>query len=318
VRKDTVIVTGAAGLVGSETARRYASKGFRVIGIDNDSRKTFFGENASTQQTAERLTNQFENFSNRSIDIRDERQIRALFEEVGGRIHAVIHTAAQPSHDWAATDPLTDFDINARATLILLNAFREFAAQATFILMSTNKVYGDWTNSLNYTEGETRYRPIDSIYQAGFNESIPIDGSTHSLFGVSKASADLMVQEFGRYFGMSTVVFRGGCLTGPGHAGAPQHGFLSYLTKSLVRTGAYGVIGYGGKQVRDNLHVSDLVDAFELVCDDNPTPGSVFNIGGGVDANVSVLEACSMVAELLRISPSITIQEQHRTGDHKW
>ncbi|MBV9440281.1 MAG: NAD-dependent epimerase/dehydratase family protein, partial [Candidatus Eremiobacteraeota bacterium] len=262
-----VVITGSAGLVGSEAAAFFAERGHEVVGIDNDERARFFGTDASTAWNRRRLEERFPHrYTHVDADVRSKAAIDAVFSQHGKRIVLVIHAAAQPSHDWAATDPETDFTINANGTLGLLEAARTHAPDAVFIFMSTNKVYGDAPNELPLTERETRWElPAEDPGWNGIDESMRIDRSTHSLFGVSKASADLLVQEYGRYFSMPTTVFRAGCLTGPNHSGTKLHGFLAYLLKCSVTSRPYTVFGYKAKQVRDNLHSADLVAAFDEV-----------------------------------------------------
>src|SRR5437667_2396131 len=258
----TVIVTGSAGLIGSETVRRFAGEGARVVGIDNDMRAEFFGAEASTKKTRDDLIANVRGYKHHQIDIRDAGAVMDLFRQHCGAIEAIVHTASQPSHDWAARDPQTDFTVNANGTLNLLEAARTFSPEAPFVFTSTNKVYGDTPNQLPLQELPTRWEiEPGHEYEQGVSESMSIDHSKHSLFGASKAAADLLVQEYGRYFGMPTVSFRGGCLTGPAHAGTELHGFLSYLMICTVTRRLYRVFGYKGKQVRDNIHSFDLVEA---------------------------------------------------------
>ncbi len=259
------IVTGSGGLIGSESVAHFVSRGFEVIGLENDTRARLFGPAASTAHMTETLLARYgDSFRSLSIDIRDRDAVERLFADHAGAVELVIHTAAQPSHDWAASDPHADFEINATGTLNLLEATRRHADGATFVQCSTNKVYGDTPNSLPLRELPTRLElPEGHEYYEGIDTSMSIDRSTHSLFGVSKTAADLLVQEYGRYFGLATVCFRGGCLTGPNHAGTMLHGFLSYLMRATVTGEPYTVFGYGGKQVRDNIHSADLVAAFE-------------------------------------------------------
>src|SRR5688572_5882167 len=261
----SAIVTGSGGLIGSESVRQFVEAGFDVIGIENDMRATFFGPDASTRRTSERLVETYpDEFRWAELDIRDAEGVRRLFAEHAGELALIVHTAAQPSHDWAASDPQTDFGVNANGTLNLLQAAREHAPDAPFVFCSTNKVYGDAPNSLPLEETDTRLElPQEHEYYGGIPTSMSIDHCTHSLFGVSKAAADLLVQEYGRYFDMPTVCFRGGCLTGPQHAGAQLHGFLAYLMKCTATGTPYTIFGYGGKQVRDNIHAHDVVRAFE-------------------------------------------------------
>jgi CDP-paratose 2-epimerase len=313
------IVTGSAGLIGAEAARHFAGLGLTVVGIDNDMRRRFFGDDASTRWSRNVLETRLKNYRHVDADIRDASAMREVFARYGRDIALVIHTAAQPSHDWAARDPVTDFTVNANGTLNLLLMAREFCADAPFIFCSTNKVYGDRPNTLPLVERDTRWELApDHPYAAhGIDESMSIDASTHSLFGVSKASADLMVQEFGRYFGMKTACFRGGCLTGPGHSGAMLHGFLSYLMKCAVTGAPYRVLGYKGKQVRDNIHSADLVAAFDAFFR-KPRSGEVYNIGGGRYANCSMLEAIAICEELTGRAMNWSYADENRVGDHIW
>lgn len=311
-------MTGSGGLIGSEAARSFAQRGYQVIGIENDMRSRFFGPEASTAHVTAALERGFDGFRSEPVDVRDEDRVRSLFSRHRRDIELVIHTAAQPSHDWAARDPQTDFSVNANGTLNLLQAARDFTPDATFIFMSTNKVYGDRPNSLPLVEQETRLElPDDHEYYDGIPTSMSLDHSTHSLFGVSKAAADLMVQEYGRYFEMPTVCFRGGCLTGPQHAGAQLHGFLAYLMKCTVVGRPYTVFGYGGKQVRDNLHACDVVRAFAAF-HSNPKVAATYNLGGGRDSNISVLEAISACERIADRALSWTLSDEARIGDHRW
>ena len=314
-----VIVTGSAGLVGGETVRRFCREGFDVHGIDNDMRAYFFGQNASTQPTAERLTRECPAYRHHTIDIRDRAALETLFNDCAGAIDLVVHTAAQPSHDWAAREPLTDFAVNAAGTLNLLELTRQYAIAAPFIFTSTNKVYGDTPNTLPLIEQETRWEldPAHPYAPHGIDETMSIDQSKHSLFGASKLAADIMVQEYGRYFGMKTVCFRCGCLTGPAHAGAELHGFLSYLMRCAVTGHEYRVFGYRGKQVRDNIHAADLVDAFWHYFQ-NPRNAAVYNIGGGRHTHCSLNEAIAQCEQLTGRKLPRTYLHQPRTGDHIW
>ena len=314
----TVLVTGSSGLVGSEAVRHFHELGWRVVGVDNDMRGRFFGPEASTAWMADELKRTLDGYRHEPIDIRDARRIDSLLRSISSDLALVIHAAAQPSHDWAAHDPLTDFAVNAHGTLLLLEALRRRAPDATFIFTSTNKVYGDTPNRLPLIELETRYElPEAHEWWQGIPESMSIDRSLHSLFGVSKASADLIVQEYGRYFGLRTVTLRGGCLTGSGHAGTELHGFLAYLMKCTVTASPYRVFGYKGKQVRDNIHSSDLAHAFEHAarC---PPGAAVYNIGGGRDVNCSVLEAISLCEEIADRELSWKYVDENRRGDHMW
>ncbi|HYZ92816.1 MAG TPA: NAD-dependent epimerase/dehydratase family protein [Actinomycetota bacterium] len=313
----TAIVTGSGGLVGSESVRRFVEAGYDVIGIDNDMRAQFFGPDASTTPVSEALATSYREFRALDVDIRDADRIDAIFRDAA-ELAIVIHAAAQPSHDWAASDPHTDFTINANGTLNLLEAARRHAPDATFVYLSTNKVYGDLPNSLPLVELETRLElPEDHPWHGGIDTSMSIDRSTHSLFGVSKAAGDLLVQEYGRYFGMPTVCFRGGCLTGPNHAGAQLHGFLSYLMRCVMTGEPYTVFGYGGKQVRDNIHSADLVAAFAAF-HAAPRVAAVYNIGGGRESNCSMLEAIALCEKIADRPLDWTLSGDARTGDHRW
>ncbi len=313
-----VIVTGSCGLIGSETVSYFCGKGFAVTGIDNDLRKFFFGSDASTSANKQRLLRQHKNYRHICADIRNRNKIEAIFRKYNKDIALVVHAAGQPSHDWAAKDPRTDFQINASGTLNLLEATRRFCPQAVFIFTSTNKVYGDTPNFLPLIEKDKRFEiSAEHKYFHGVDESMSIDGCLHSLFGVSKAAADLLVQEYGRYFGLKTGVFRLGCVTGPGHCGAQLHGFLSYLVKCAVSGRKYKIYGYKGKQVRDNLHAFDLANAFFHYFQ-NPKAGEVYNLGGGRFANVSILEAIQLCEKLSGRKFDYEYAEQNRTGDHIW
>jgi len=314
-----VIVTGAGGLVGAEAAAYFVGTGHHVVGIDNDMRREFFGEDATTRPSVKRLQVVLgESYEHHDIDIRDEAGIEEIFERYSAEISLVIHTAAQPSHDWAARAPLVDFTVNANGTLVLLEATRRHAPDAVFIFTSTNKVYGDRPNALPLIEFEERWE-IDPVhpYANGIPEEMPIDQCLHSLFGASKVAADVLVQEYGRYFGMRTAAFRGGCLTGPNHSGAQLHGFLSYLVRCTLTGTPYTVFGYKGKQVRDNIHSADLVRAFDAFYR-NPRCGEVYNIGGGRDANCSMREAIQLSEEITGNELSWTYSETNRIGDHMW
>lgn len=315
----TVIVTGSAGLIGSEAAIFFASQGFRVIGIDNDMRRYFFGDEASTKWNQTRLQNDLGiNYSHYSIDIRNEKSVNALFQEYSTDIVLVIHAAAQPSHDWAAKEPHTDFSINANGTLNLLEAVRQFVPSSPFIFTSTNKVYGDTPNHLPLVEMETRWEIEPThAYSDGIGEDMSIDQTLHSLFGASKVAADVLVQEYGRYFGLYTACFRGGCLTGPNHSGAQLHGFLAYLLKCTVTGTPYTVFGYKGKQVRDNIHSADLIRAFDAFYQ-APRIAQVYNIGGGRFSNCSMLEAIEICERVAYKRLQWTYSGQNRIGDHMW
>src|SRR6184192_4423505 len=289
----TIIVTGSAGLIGSETVKTFAKEAGRVVGIDNDMRAQFFGPEASTRKTRDDLIASVRGYQHHNIDIRDRGAVTELFKQHRGTIDAVVHTASQPSHDWAAREPETDFTINANGTLNLLEAARENCPEAPFVFTSTNKVYGDTPNRLPLRELETRWEiEPGHEFEPGIPETMSIDATKHSLFGASKVAADILVQEYGRYFGIPTACFRGGCLTGPAHAGAELHSFLAYLMKCCVIGRPYRVFGYKGKQVRDNIHSFDLVETFAAFIDE-PRVAEVYNMGGGRFCNCSILEAIS-------------------------
>lgn len=314
--KKTVLVTGSAGLIGSEAVRFFAQKGFRVIGIDNNARKYFFGPSASTSWNRDKLKREIKEYVHHNLDIRNQKGIDEIFKN--NKIDLVIHAAAQPSHDWAAREPLTDFTINALGTLVLLEAYRKFAPNAVFIYCSTNKVYGDNPNRLPLVEMETRYElPRDHKFYQGIDESMSLDQNTHSIFGVSKTAADLMTQEYGRYFDLATGTFRGGCLTGPAHSGAQLHGFLAYLVSSIVNGQEYTIFGYKGKQVRDNIHSYDVVNAFYNFYL-KPKPGEVYNIGGSRHSNISILEAIEKIEGIVGKRAKVKYNPKNRVGDHIW
>ncbi|TMK28113.1 MAG: NAD-dependent epimerase/dehydratase family protein [Actinobacteria bacterium] len=313
------IVTGSGGLVGSESVAHFAESGFDVVGVENDMRAYFFGAAASTKPQTQRLLEAYpDSFRSLEIEIRDADAVDKLIRDHARDLELVIHTAAQPSHDWAASEPLTDFTINANGTLNLLEAVRTHNPDTTFVFCSTNKVYGDLPNFLPLVQLETRLElPEDHEYHDGVPVSMPIDRSLHSLFGVSKAAADLLVQEYGRYFGIPTVCFRGGCLTGPNHAGARLHGFLSYLMRCTVTGEHYTVYGYHGKQVRDNIHSADLVRAFAAF-HEQPRVAAVYNIGGGRESNCSMLEAIALCEQIAGRELDWDLDETPRIGDHRW
>jgi CDP-paratose 2-epimerase len=312
------IVTGSGGLVGSHSVRRLAEDGWEVVGIENDMRAQYFGPEASTTRVTEELRKSYPEFRVIDADIRDRDRIRRVIAQHAFRLELVIHAAAQPSHDWAAREPQTDFGVNANGTLNLLEAVRQSAPEASFIFISTNKVYGDLPNGLPLEETETRLElPRGHRWFEGIDTSMSIDRSTHSLFGVSKAAADLLVQEHGRYFEIPTVCFRCGCITGPSHAGAMLHGFLAYLMKCTVTGTPYTVFGYGGKQVRDNIHAADLVEAC-LQFHRAPRAGAVYNIGGGRQSNCSMLEAIDACERIAGRELDWELSQKARTGDHRW
>ncbi len=314
-----VIVSGSAGLIGSEASKFFHEKGFDVVGIDNDMRAYFFGKEASTHWNNEKLRKSLNRYTPISADIRDEKAIFSVFQKYGKDIQAVIHTAAQPSHDWAAREPFTDFTVNANGTLVFLEATRQFAPDACFIFTSTNKVYGDTPNNLPLVEQDKRWELSKShpYFEHGIDEQMSIDHSKHSIFGASKVAADVMVQEYGQYFGIKTGVFRGGCLTGPAHSGAELHGFLAYLVKCALQKKPYTIFGYKGKQVRDNIHSYDLVNAFWHFYQ-KPKVGAVYNMGGSRHSQCSMLEAIDYIKELSGAELSYSLSDQNRSGDHIW
>jgi CDP-paratose 2-epimerase len=314
-----VVITGSAGLIGSEAAEYFAGQGFDIVGIDNDMRAYFFGAEASTKWNRARLQESLgKNYQHLDMDIRDADGIDRLFVDIGRNVSLIIHAAAQPSHDWAAREVHVDFGINANGTLNLLESTRQHADQAVFIFMSTNKVYGDTPNRLPLIENDSRWE-IDSAhtYASGIREDMSVDCTLHSLFGASKLAADVLVQEYGRYFGLRTSCFRGGCLTGPNHSGTQLHGFLAYLMKCAVSGTPYTVHGYKGKQVRDNIHSADLIRAFHEVLK-APRVAEVYNIGGGRFSNCSMLEAIDMCEQIAGRKIDHSYNEQNRMGDHIW
>lgn len=314
-----VLVTGSGGLIGSEAIDFFADKFDVVLGLDNNMRKYFFGDEASTHWNVDRLMERHSNYVHHSIDIRDQASLSKLFEEYGEDLKLIVHTAAQPSHDWAAREPFTDFTVNANGTLNLLEFTRQFCPKAVFIFTSTNKVYGDNPNLLPLAELETRWEVSEDhpYFDKGIDERMSLDHTTHSIFGASKVAADILVQEYGRYFDMKTAVFRGGCLTGPRHSGAMLHGFLSYLMKCAITKKPYTIFGYKGKQVRDNIHSHDLVNMFWHFYQ-KPRAGEVYNAGGGRFANCSMLEAIALCEEITGNKMNYSYSDTNRTGDHIW
>ena len=314
-----VLVTGSAGLIGAETCRRFAREGYTIAGIDNDMRAYFFGEEGSTKWAADALQQELPYYRHHAIDIRDYAALEAVYKEYAGEIILVVHTAAQPSHDWAAKEPLTDFGVNAVGTVNLLELTRQYCFDAPFIFTSTNKVYGDTPNRLPLVEQETRWEvdPSHPYAEYGIDETMSIDQSKHSVFGASKVAADVMVQEYGVYFGMKTAAFRGGCLTGPGHSGAELHGFLSYLMKCAMTGREYRIFGYKGKQVRDNIHSYDLVEAFYHFSK-SPRCGEAYNMGGSRHSNCSMQEAIAVCEEMAGKKMNCVYVEESRVGDHIW
>lgn len=308
-----LLVSGSSGLIGSEVVRYFDQRGWKVLGIDNNMRANFFGEKGDTRWAQDQLLQTCNNFEHFEIDIRDRKAIQELFAQL--RPDYICHTAAQPSHDLAASRPFDDFDVNAVGTLNLLEAARQHCPESPFAHMSTNKVYGDAPNRLNLTESETRYDFADPEYYDGIKESFSIDQSKHSLFGASKVAADVMVQEYGRYFNMPTCALRGGCLTGPNHSGVELHGFLSYLIKVNLTEQEYTVFGYKGKQVRDNIHSYDVARFMEAFFN-APRIGEVYNIGGGRANSTSILEAFQRVENISGKKMKYRYDEQNRSGDH--
>ena len=314
--KKIVIITGSLGLVGMETSKFFCNKNFHVIGIDNDMRNYFF--KSSVLKNKHYLKSTFRNYSHYFFDIRNKKKVTELFKYFSKKIVLTIHCAAQPSHDWASKEPITDFSINATGTINLLELTRIFAQNAKFIFMSTNKVYGDIPNKIPLVEKYSRYEPKDSrLKKKGISEKMSIDDSKHSIFGASKVAADIAVQEYGKYFNLNTVCFRAGCLTGPSHSGAELHGFLSYLVKCCLNGKLYTIYGYKGKQVRDNIHSNDLVKMFwEYI--KKPTKGEVYNVGGGIKNSCSILEAIKIIEIKTRKKMLFKFTKKNRVGDHIW
>ncbi len=314
-----VLITGSAGLIGAEAVRFFSDKGFKVVGVDNNMREVFFGCEASTEWCRNKLVAEVRGYEHYDKDIRDQDAMEGIFRQYGGDISLIIHTAAQPSHDWAAKDPFTDFTVNANGTLVMLEMARRYCPESVFIFTSTNKVYGDTPNALPLVENETRWEvdPSHPYAKDGIDESMSVDHSKHSLFGASKLAADVLVQEYGRYFGMKTACFRGGCLTGPGHSPTKLHGFLAYLMKCTMAGEPYTVFGYKGKQVRDNIHSYDLINAFWNFYE-KPRMGEVYNMGGGRHSNCSMLEAIAMCEEISGKKLDYSYVDTNRIGDHIW
>jgi CDP-paratose 2-epimerase len=308
-----ILVSGSSGLIGSEVVSFYADQGYSVCGIDNNQRAAFFGPEGDTRWNQRRLEKTYHNFRHIEMDIRDRPGLMRCMAD--HKPDLVVHTAAQPSHDWAAKSPFDDFDVNAVGTLNMLEAFRRHAPDAVFVFTSTNKVYGDLPNSIRLKELATRWDYDDPEYTEGIPESLSIDRSKHSIFGASKVAADVMVQEYGHYFNLKTCCLRGGCLTGPNHSGVVMHGFLSYLIKCNLEGRLYRVFGYQGKQVRDNIHALDVVRFIEAFRG-NPRPGEVYNIGGGKQNSCSILEAFVMVEKLTGNKMKYDYLDQAREGDH--
>lgn len=312
------LITGSAGLVGSEAVKFFCDKGFDVVGIDNNLRKFFFGKDGSTSWVKKKLKRDYKNFYNYNTDIRNFNSLEKIFRKYSKKISLIIHCAAQPSHDYGKNYPTIDFNVNATGTLNLLELTKKFCPESCFIFMSTNKVYGDNPNNLELYETKSRFElKKKNKYYKGINESFSIDNCIHSFFGVSKTYADLIVQEYGRNVGLKTVSFRGGCITGPNHSGAKLHGFLSYLIKSCILEKKYTLIGYNGKQVRDNLHSNDLINCFWEYYK-KPSRGEIYNIGGGRYSNCSILEALNLVEQKCNIKIKKKIIKSPRMGDHIW
>jgi CDP-paratose 2-epimerase len=307
------LVTGSSGLIGSEVVAFFSAEGWEVHGFDNNMRRDFFGPQGDTSWNRKRLEKEFPGFRHREVDIRDRQQVIETVREIAP--DAIIHTAAQPSHDLAASRPFDDFDVNAVGTLNLLEAARNSCPESPFVHMSTNKVYGDAPNRLRLVEKEMRWDYADLDYSHGIKETFSIDQSMHSVFGASKVAADIMVQEYGRYFQMPTCCLRGGCLTGPNHSGVELHGFLSYLIRCNLERKTYKIFGYLGKQVRDNIHSYDVVQFMNQFIQ-SPRSAAVYNIGGGRDNSVSILEAFSLIQEISGIRMSYEYIDQNRKGDH--
>ena len=308
-----ILITGAGGLIGSEAVDYYCTQNFQVYGIENNQRQVFFGENGSTSIRLNQLISKYSNFQNFQIDIRDKNDVLELFSNI--KFDIIIHTAAQPSHDKAADIPFADFETNANGTLHLLEAVRQTNKDCIFIHMSTNKVYGDKPNTIKLKELETRYDYDDIMYMNGIDEKFSIDQSKHSLFGASKVAADVLVQEYGRYFGIPSCVLRGGCLTGENHSGVELHGFLNYLVKCNIENKKYNIFGYKGKQVRDNIHSSDVIQFMNLFIE-NPKIAEVYNIGGGKNNSCSILEVFQLTEQITGNQMIYEYVDDNRIGDH--
>ncbi len=312
------LITGSCGLVGSESAVFFSKKGFKIVGIDNNVRKFFFGKDGDISWVRKKLKSNLKNYSHFNTDIRNLKGLEKIFKRYKKNVKVIIHAAAQPSHDWAKNKPFIDFDINAKGTLNMLEMTRRYCPKVPFIFMSTNKVYGDNPNFLPLKEKKTRWElKRNHKYHSGIDESMSIDDCTHSFFGASKSYADLIVQEYGKNSGLKTVCFRAGCITGPNHSGAKLHGFLSYLVKASLKNNFYTLIGYKGKQVRDNIHSEDLVSCFWEYYK-NPRKGEVYNAGGGRFSNCSISEALNQVEKIKKIKIKRKILNQNRVGDHIW
>jgi CDP-paratose 2-epimerase len=309
----TILITGVAGLIGSEVAAYFDKLGWQVAGVDNNQRAVFFGPAGDTTWNLDRLQNSLQHFSHYPLDIRDRTGVADLLQNL--RPDAIVHAAAQPSHDRAADIPFDDFDTNATGTLNLLQAARQFAPEAPFVFLSTNKVYGDGPNNIALKELETRWDYNDAAYAGGISEAFSIDHCTHSLFGASKVAADIMVQEYGRYFNMPTVCLRGGCLTGPQHSGVQLHGFLNYLVKCHSSGTPYTIFGYKGKQVRDNIHSYDVARFIHAFIE-QPRAAAVYNLGGGKSNAISILETFLLLEEITGKPMNYGYSDEARKGDH--
>ena len=312
-----VLITGSCGLVGSESVEFFYKKGFVILGIDNNSRKKFFGETASINWKKNELIKKYKYYRHFNLDIRKYKPLEKIFKKYKNKISLIIHAAAQPSHDYAKTKINLDFEINAIGTLNLLELTKKYCFKVPFIFMSTNKVYGDNPNKLSLIEKKKRWEVNNKKYWNGIDENFSIDNCTHSFFGVSKSYGDLLVQEYGKNIGLKTVTFRAGCITGSNHSGAKLHGFLSFLVKSCLKNKKYSIIGHKGKQVRDNIHSSDLINCFWEFYK-KPTSGEIYNIGGGRYSNCSILEAIEIIEKELNIKIKKKFVKKGRVGDHIW
>ncbi len=314
----TVIITGSCGLVGSESVSFFSRKGFRVVGIDNNSRKLFFGKDGDITWIKNKLIKEEKNYNHFNVDVKNFNSLKKIFLRFRKNIKLIIHCAAQPSHDWAKRRPYIDFQINAHGTLNLLELTKKYCKKSPFIFMSTNKVYGDNPNFLPLQEKKTRWEiKKNHKYSRGIDETMSLDNCVHSFFGVSKSYGDLLVQEYGKNAGLKTVTFRAGCITGPNHSGAKLHGFLAYLVKISLSKKKYNLIGYKGKQVRDNIHSYDLVRCFWEFYK-NPKKGEIYNIGGTRFSNCSIIEALDYVEEKTKLKIKRIVRRENRVGDHIW
>ncbi len=316
-KQHIALITGSCGLIGSESVHFFIKKGFTVIGIDNDMRGAFFGKEGSTNWLRNKLIQMYpDKYFHISADIRDEKEIDRIFRKYP--FDLIIHTAAQPSHDWAGKNPVTDFSINAYATILLLESFRKYCPKAVFIFTSSSKVYGDRPNSLPFIEYEDRYDlNSDHRFYEGIDESMSIDNSMHSIYGASKVAADIMVQEYGKYYNLYTGVFRGNCMTGSAHSATSMHGFLSYLVMCIKKEKEYEIFGYKGKQVRDNIHSYDFVNGlYQFFLE--PGKGEAYNLGGSRSANISIIEAIKIIEQLSKTKSKIKLNPEPKRGDHIW